>query len=53
MLVVLNMSDAAAELVGVSGRIMIGTSRSRDGESVDGALGIGEWEGLVVGLRAE
>ena len=48
VLVVLNMSDQATQLTGVSGQILIGTSRSRDGEPVEGTLDLGAWDGLVV-----
>jgi alpha-glucosidase len=53
VLVLLNMNDRAAEVAGVSGTIMIGTTRSRDGETVDGAVRLGAWEGLVVDIGPE
>jgi alpha-glucosidase len=46
--VVLNMTDTATELVGFEGRIVIGTRRERDGETVDGVLRLGEWEGVLL-----
>ena len=49
--VVLNLSDAAGSVdLGNAGRIRVGTRRERDGESVNGALGLGSWEAAVVEL---
>jgi glycosidase len=53
VLVVLNMSDTRQRLEGFSGRIMIGTSRARDGEAVDGVVSLEAWEGLVIGLERD
>ena len=49
VLVVLNMSDHETELSQVSGQILIGTTRSRDGAPVDGTLELGGWEGVAIG----
>ena len=46
----LNLSDAPAEVAGLSGTVAIGTDRARDGEAVDGAIALGPWEGALVRL---
>jgi hypothetical protein len=33
---------------GLSGTVLIGTDRERDGARVDGALELGPWEGAVL-----
>ena len=48
--VAVNLSDAAVSLPGFAGRIAIGTDRARDGEAVDGTLGLRPAEGVVVEL---
>ena len=48
--VALNLSDAPAEVAGVTGTVEIGTDRARDGEAVGGALALGPWEGALVRL---
>jgi alpha-glucosidase len=48
VVVALNLADAPASLDGVHGSVRIGTDRARDGESVDGALRLAAWEGVVV-----
>jgi len=46
--VALNMSEAAVTLDGITGRILICTRRTRDGERVRGTLELGPWQGVVV-----
>jgi alpha-glucosidase len=46
--VVANMSDADAEVLGVSGRVAIATDRGRDGEPVSASLRVPAWEAVVV-----
>jgi hypothetical protein len=46
--VALNLHDEGAVLEGIDGHIALATDRSRDGESVSGALRLRAWEGLVV-----
>jgi alpha-glucosidase len=45
--VALNLSDQRVEIQGVRGRLVIGTTRSRDGEGFDGTLSLEPWEGAV------
>jgi alpha-glucosidase len=45
--IALNLSGDALRIPGITGRILIGTTRSRDGERIDGALSLGPWEGAV------
>ncbi len=47
--VAVNMSDAELAVDGVSGRVVIGSDRARDGERVDGQLRLGPWEAAIVG----
>jgi alpha-glucosidase len=49
--VVLNLNDHDATLRGVHGHIRIGTDRRRDGETLDGVVDLGGWEGLVAEIR--
>ena len=49
--VAVNLSDEAATLPVGTAAIEIGTDRSRDGEAVEGDLGLGPWEGAVLRLR--
>jgi len=42
------MTDAEAEIATQTGRVRIGTDRSRDGEPVEGALRLAAWESVVV-----
>jgi hypothetical protein len=42
------MNDTEAHLQGVRGRIVISTLQKRDGEALDGALVLEQWEGLVI-----
>jgi alpha-glucosidase len=53
-LVVLNLSGAEAAVdVGASGgRVRVATRRERDGETVEGRLALGPWEGAVVEVEA-
>ena len=46
--VVMNMTDSEAEIASVTGRVLIGSDRSRDGEAVSGSIGLRPWEGLVI-----
>jgi alpha-glucosidase len=48
IVVALNLSDEEVEVEGVEGAIAVGTRRERDGERVQGSLGLGPWEGAVV-----
>jgi alpha-glucosidase len=45
--VALNLSDRQVRVPEVTGHITIGTTRSRDGERLDGTLDLGPWEGAV------
>jgi hypothetical protein len=47
MVVMIGMSDGEATLEGFSGRVLVGTDRSRDGQRVEGELNVRGWEGLV------
>ncbi len=44
----LNFGDDAKRIDGVDGTIVISTGRDRDGQSVEGGLSLGPWEGVVV-----
>jgi alpha-glucosidase len=46
--VALNLSDAPVTVQGLSGRVLVGTARDREGASVDGALELGPWEAAVL-----
>jgi glycosidase len=46
--VAINLSGEAATLAGGRGVIAIDTDRARDGERVEGDLGLGPWEGAVL-----
>jgi alpha-glucosidase len=46
--VAVNLSDARVTVPVDSGTIAIGTDRSRDGETVDGDLSLGPWQGAVL-----
>ncbi len=46
--VALNFSDEPAVVDGVEGTIRLCTDRERDGETVEGALELGPWQGTVV-----
>ncbi len=48
MVVALSMSDGPGVVDGVTGRVRIGTDRTRDGEPVDGAVRLRGWEAVVV-----
>jgi alpha-glucosidase len=45
--VALNLSDRAVRIPALSGRILIETSRRRDGERLEGGLQLEPWEGAV------
>ena len=46
--VAVNLGEQSAEVRGVHGRIRVDTRGARRGESVEGALRLGPWEGAVV-----
>ncbi|MGO9872934.1 MAG: alpha-amylase family glycosyl hydrolase [Acidimicrobiia bacterium] len=46
--VVANMSETAADVSSMTGRIRIATDRSRDGEPMAGSLRIRAWEAVVI-----
>jgi glycosidase len=48
-IVAVNLSDADVSVDGISGRILVGTDRDRDGQHVKGRLVLRAWEGAVVG----
>ena len=43
----MNCSERDVGLDGLDGRIIIGTDRSRDGETIAGSVLLRAWEGLV------
>ena len=45
--VALNLSDQPLRIPGVAGTVVISTTRSRDGERIDGALSLRPWEGAI------
>jgi alpha-glucosidase len=45
--VVVNLSDEPAVLEGVDGNVRLATRREREGESFEGRLELGPWEGVV------
>ena len=47
--VAVGMGDGTTVLEGVSGRVLVGTDRARDGARVPGRLVLSGWEGVVVG----
>ena len=46
-----NLSDAAVEVGGLDGTVLVGTDRGRDGSAVEGSLSLRPWEGVVVALH--
>jgi alpha-glucosidase len=46
--VVVNLTDASAEVPALTGRVRLGTNRARDGEPASGAVRVAAWEGLVI-----
>jgi alpha-glucosidase len=46
--VLLNLGDAGATVAGITGTVVIGTRRSRDGEAVVGSLALAPGEGVVL-----
>ena len=46
--IAMNLTDAEAEIADVTGRVLIGTDRSRDGEMVSGSIRLGPWQAVVV-----
>jgi alpha-glucosidase len=49
--IALNLAGAETTVEGLEGRIVLATTRARDGEAVGGALTLGPWQGAVVELR--
>lgn len=49
-LVAVNLSDAGSTLGDVSGRVLVGTDRRRDGEALATTLDLAAWEGCIVEL---
>ncbi|HMC43584.1 MAG TPA: alpha-amylase family glycosyl hydrolase, partial [Acidimicrobiales bacterium] len=49
--VALNLSDDAAVMPGLRGRVRLGTAPGREGERVQGELGLAPWEGVIVALE--
>lgn len=45
--VALNLSDTSVRVPKITGRILIASSPSRDGEPLDGRLSLGPWEGAI------
>jgi alpha-glucosidase len=45
--IALNLSDKPVRVPAIRGTIVINTMRSRDGERVDGGLGLSPWEGAI------
>ncbi len=48
MAVAVNMTDRPGQVVGMTGRVCIGTDRHRDGEPVTGPVRLDGWEAVVV-----
>jgi alpha-glucosidase len=46
--VAVNHGDEPSQLLVETGEILIGTERARDGERVDGAVGLDRWEAVVI-----
>jgi len=46
--VVCNMGDDPVTVPDVSGAVVIGTDRARDGEEIGGTLALGPWEAVIV-----
>jgi alpha-glucosidase len=54
VVVAVNMADGESVVDGVSGTVLVGSDRRRDGEEVGGTLRLGGWEAVVMeqdGLR--
>jgi alpha-glucosidase len=49
--VALNLTGAETTVERLEGRIVLATTRARDGETVGGALTLGPWQGAIVELR--
>ncbi len=47
MTIALNLSDAPVRIPEISGTIVISTTRTREGERVDGGRELGPWEGAI------
>jgi alpha-glucosidase len=50
--VALNLADAAASVPRLTGTVLIGTDRGRDGERVDGELRLAPWEAIVLAVAS-
>jgi alpha-glucosidase len=46
--VAVNFADADATISGVDGRLLLGTDRTRDGETIAGSVRLQAWEALVI-----
>jgi len=44
----MNMTGADADIPNLTGRVRIGSDRSRDGETVSGSIRLGPWQAVVV-----
>jgi alpha-glucosidase len=45
--IALNLSGDPSRIPGITGTILIGTTRTRDGQPIDGDLTLGPWEGAI------
>jgi hypothetical protein len=50
--VAVNLSDREVMVERLTGSVVIGTDRARDGETLSGPLRLGPYEGVVVKLAA-
>jgi alpha-glucosidase len=55
IVVVVNLTDGDGVVDGVSGTVLLGSDRGRDGDAVDGAVRLSGWEAVVVarGTRSD
>ena len=49
--VAVDLGGGGARVEGISGTVVIGTDRARDGAEVDGAVELGPYEGVVIRVR--
>jgi hypothetical protein len=49
-MVVLNLSNAKKSMRGLSGKILISTDRSKDGDKIAGRLSLEPWQGVIIKL---
>ena len=45
--IALNLSDKPVQIPAIRGTVVIRTTRSRDGERLEGGLSLGPWEGAI------